>query len=1090
MKFKKYIILILLVLFMKVDAKEIGKPYITQNHTSELYDIELSSDGKYLITSGAGIVNLWDFNTKKQIRTLKLDFMYEIVISISPDNNYIVILNRSSGFLQIWNAETGKKIKNVNLDNKYINSITFSKNGNFLIAKSYLSTTIYSFKSILKAANNEQIKEINGSIDSINDNFVLFNEIDSFYLYNINYKSNKFILESIYKDSGIGSKESAIDPTGKHIVTVIDNKVTLWDRKSQQKIKTFLDTTNFKYSSRQISFSPDGNNIILFNEKKIHIWNVINQEIKALNGKFKSIPDPTFTPNGKYLIIKSDYNEFKVIELQSMKEIKKLKNIKSLTITPDSRFIIFSDNRLGIKKFDLKKLTTGYFLKYNKPKGIKTLKFSKENNNLIFSTKNSLFSLKLKNTTLDSIFSINKGQKRFTLTTITADKKNILIGVGDEIEIWNTKKNKKVKSLQSESVIKKLSLSQNDKYLLSYDESKNFILWDLLKGTKLKVIKNKDKSVKKMTFTKNNNRFIIATDKSINIWDLSNIHKPVFTKNKKISDVSFSPNGKYALIGNFRTIEIVDLEKNKIIFSEIENNVYNCALAFTHDSKYAIFQSSSNNELVLFDLKKIKKIKKFKSNSDFFRVKVSPDNKFLISYNFDNSLKIWNLNSAKELLSFHFFDNNEWIMMTPEGYFNATPNAAKYLNILTDPMEASSIDAFYEQFYRPDIVAKSLESTDDNTKYDYSEPKLKLSEIKPAPNINIVKTASNIDKEELKVTLKITPKQKDEYGQIRLYLNGTLIKTDNDRALKIKKKENNSIYKTYTLKIPKGEHTIKALVFNKNNTMQSRDALHTVTSTYNPIVKPNIYAVIVGINDYKNPTLTLKYAVPDAKLFADTIKDKTKGLFGKVDVKLLTTKSDTTKENITKTLKSLQNLNPQDMFIFYVASHGMVEDAKYHMITSNVGALSARKIKQEAISQESLKELVANIPTTKKFIILDTCNSGALGKELEVALLTRGLSETTAMKVLSRAVGSTIISASSSTQEALEGYKGHGLLTYVLTQGLKGKADSDNDGFVKTLEISNYVEDEVPEIADKVFKRAQYPYVSPLGQGFPLVKVK
>ena len=59
-----------------------------------------------------------------------------------------------------------------------------------------------------------------------------------------------------------------------------------------------------------------------------------------------------------------------------------------------------------------------------------------------------------------------------------------------------------------------------------------------------------------------------------------------------------------------------------------------------------------------------------------------------------------------------------------------------------------------------------------------------------------------------------------------------------------------------------------------------------------------------------------------------------------------------------------------------------------------------------------------------------------------------------------------------------------------MTDGLKGKADADKDGYVKTLEIANYVEDTVPEIAEREFNRAQYPFVSPLGQGFPLVKVK
>ena len=368
------------------------------------------------------------------------------------------------------------------------------------------------------------------------------------------------------------------------------------------------------------------------------------------------------------------------------------------------------------------------------------------------------------------------------------------------------------------------------------------------------------------------------------------------------------------------------------------------------------------------------------------------------------------------------------------------------------------------------------------------KPTLKLSDVKPAPRVAIIDTKTSIKKEELKVTLRITPSS-GGIGQIRLYLDGVLIKTDGDRGLK-KKSSKKSVLKTYTIKLPKGKHTLKAIVYNEANTMASREETLAVVSTFNPIVKPNIYAVVVGINEYKNPSIALKYAVADAELFANTIKKRTKGLYGNVKVELLTTKEHTSKENITKTLKELENISPNDLFIFFVASHGMIEDAMYHMITSNVGALSTRGIKMEAISQNSLRDMIANIPTTKKFIILDTCNSGALGQAIEVALLTRGLTETTAMKVLSRAVGSTIISASSSSQEALEGYKGHGLLTYVLTDGLNGKADSDSDGYIKTLEIANFVEDRVPEIAEKEFNRAQYPFVSPLGQGFPLVKVK
>jgi uncharacterized caspase-like protein len=272
--------------------------------------------------------------------------------------------------------------------------------------------------------------------------------------------------------------------------------------------------------------------------------------------------------------------------------------------------------------------------------------------------------------------------------------------------------------------------------------------------------------------------------------------------------------------------------------------------------------------------------------------------------------------------------------------------------------------------------------------------------------------------------------------------------------------------------------------------MQSADALHEITASFKSNAKPSLYAVVIGINEYKNPKLLLNYAVADAGLFSDSLQTGATGLFDKVVIKRLVTKEETTTENITAELRKMQTLNPDDLFVFYVASHGAVDDGEYFLITSNVGSTSTAKLKTDAISQTALKGLVANIPTAKKLIVIDTCNAGALGDAIQTAMLTRGMSEDTAMKVLSRAVGSTILSAATGVQEALEGFNGHGLFTYVLSQGLSGKADSDKDGFIKTTELANYVDDEVPTLAERIFKKAQYPTVAPSGQAFPIGKVK
>jgi uncharacterized caspase-like protein len=298
------------------------------------------------------------------------------------------------------------------------------------------------------------------------------------------------------------------------------------------------------------------------------------------------------------------------------------------------------------------------------------------------------------------------------------------------------------------------------------------------------------------------------------------------------------------------------------------------------------------------------------------------------------------------------------------------------------------------------------------------------------------------------------------------------------------------VHKTYAVKLTSGLNTIRAIVFNGDNTMQSNDALHEITASFKSLTKPSLHALVVGINEFKNPKLRLNYPVADAELFAETLGKGATGLFEKVNIKKLVTQEETTNENIIKELKTYQALNPDDLFVFYVASHGTVDDGEYFLITSNVGSTRTEKLRTDAISQTVFKELISNIPATKKLILLDTCNAGALGDAIQVAMLTRGMSEDTAMKVLSRAVGSTILSASTSIQEALEGYQGHGLFTFVLTEGLSGKADKGKTGYIKTTELADYVDNEVPVLAEKIFKKAQYPTISISGQGFPVGKIK
>jgi WD40 repeat protein len=568
------------------------------------------------------------------------------------------------------------------------------------------------------------------------------------------------------------------------------------------------------------------------------------------------------------------------------------------------------------------------------------------------------------------------------------------------------------------------------------------------------------------------------------LWETSN-GKELRTFQKKyvfgFLQVVFSPNGKYVLAGcPDKTMTLWDVSSGKNIMTFYGHTDWVTSVAFSPDGKYAL-SGSSDNTVKLWDVLSGQEIRTFQGQAQVLKVIFNHDGRYVLSSDSGGAITLWDSATGSELAKMISFDDGEWIVITPEGYYNSSENGDKHLNVRIGN-NVYGIDQYRETFYRPDIVKLALAG---GTLKDFR----KLADIKQPPSVTFVNTPSNITSGYAIVNLKLVD-MGGGIGDVRLYLNGSAVMLDNGRGVKIVEKDEKAVYKNYAIKLTNGLNTIRAIAFNADNTMQSSDVVHELTASFKSITKPSLYALVIGIKDFKNPKLNLTYTIADAELFARTLQNGASGLFENVNIKKLTTREETTNENIMKELRSYKSLNPDDIFVFFVASHGKVDDGEYFLITSNVGSLRTEKLRTDAITQTSLKELIANIPATKKLILLDTCNAGALGDAIQIAMMTRGMSEDTAMKVLSRAVGSTILSASTSVQEAIEGYQGHGLFTYVLSEGLTGKADKSKSGYIKTTELADYVDSEVPPLAEKIFKRAQYPTISISGMGFPIVMAR
>jgi len=227
------------------------------------------------------------------------------------------------------------------------------------------------------------------------------------------------------------------------------------------------------------------------------------------------------------------------------------------------------------------------------------------------------------------------------------------------------------------------------------------------------------------------------------------------------------------------------------------------------------------------------------------------------------SLRLFNVASGDEVAAMIAFDDGEWLVTTPSGYYNSSEKGDEYLSVSVNG-QPFSISQLRESFFRPDLVKVSLAGG--------SLKKLKkVADVKPPPVVAIVDTPKSIDKNETPVTLKITDAG-GGVGDIRLYLNGSAVMLDSARSVNVVASNQNEIYKTYTLKLSNGVNTIRAIAFNADNTMQSTDAIQEIAASYQSVGRPSLYALVIGINEYKNPKLQLNYAVADATLFADTLK--------------------------------------------------------------------------------------------------------------------------------------------------------------------------------------------------------------------------
>ena len=231
------------------------------------------------------------------------------------------------------------------------------------------------------------------------------------------------------------------------------------------------------------------------------------------------------------------------------------------------------------------------------------------------------------------------------------------------------------------------------------------------------------------------------------------------------------------------------------------------------------------------------------------------------------------------------------------------------------------------------------------------------------------------------------------------------------------------------------------------------------------------YALVVGVDQYRNGIQPLSYAVADARSIREMFEKK----LGFDEVVILENEQGSRREILRNISILRSKMVEEDQFFFYFAGHGIsygeASSEIGFLVTHNASGFKQEDIEIDGISMTDLRERLVKLPAKHVLLAIDACYGGY------AAVTSRSLPDETLnyLKIISKSRSRQIITAGKRGQEVQESPEwGHSAFTYKLLDGInKELADGDRNGIITGTELYSYLSPSVTSLTSG-FQTPQY----------------
>ncbi|HKO99575.1 MAG TPA: caspase family protein [Pyrinomonadaceae bacterium] len=465
-----------------------------------------------------------------------------------------------------------------------------------------------------------------------------------------------------------------------------------------------------------------------------------------------------------------------------------------------------------------------------------------------------------------------------------------------------------------------------------------------------------------------------------------------------------------------------------------------------------------------------------------------PHRKFLASIGGDSMTRLWATDTGELLASMIEFDNNNWLVVAPDGLFDGTAEAIQEVSWrMSGSNNTVTFDAFFNDFYHPNLLSEVLEGGRPRASIDIAA-QLQLPGLRAMLSQGSARFEQRRGLSMLCFNEKptVAPQLFSDAQALAFDIND-LICDEEDTGCRCRKE------------LPSGAQLEVTTVSNK---LKSDPAKLPYEAAKTETRRSTLHVQTIGVGNYNLASSgfrSLPSSVSGAKeiqkLFADQVSNPQKSF---LNIRMWDGLYDAaaSRESIRRRLTAMATEVKEDDVVFlFFSGHGIVPAGQemFYFAPIDMRGPNPSDQRESGLNTAMLAEAIREMPARRVVLIIDACQSGgaieSLGKIAEVKARVaqrRAQSAQGQIGGTDHRVGVYVIAAATPLQEAVQPKNGNGALVAALLEALTANGQTIG-GEVSMRDLVKYIERRLPEISEKIGQR-HTPMVVSLGVDFPIAE--